>query len=200
VHDVGSLELHHPDGQTFTFEPGSLALAFSVTGPGTRDGPLAVFQTLKAPSDLDRWAADVVGAHGIRATADELDLALLLQAAVWNVANTVIDRRPVARADLDVLNEFADRPSLVPRLTPGVARSWAPKQSALAVMSTVARDAIDVFGGQFAARLKRCEGARCALLFVDTSRPGHRRWCSMDRCGNRAKVAAHRRRRKESDS
>jgi predicted RNA-binding Zn ribbon-like protein len=200
VRAIGSLELHHPDGQTFTFEPGSLALAFAVTGPGTRDGPLAIFQTLKAPSDLDRWAADVVEAHAIRATADDLELALRLQAAVWNVANAVVDRRPVAKADLAVLNELAARPSLVPRMTPGPARSWARKQSVAAVMSTVARDAIDVFGGPLAARLKRCEGGRCALLFVDTSRPGHRRWCSMDRCGNRAKVAAHRRRGKESES
>jgi predicted RNA-binding Zn ribbon-like protein len=200
VHLIGSLELHHPDGQTFTFEPGSLALAFAVTGPGTRDGPLAVFQTLNAPSDLDRWAAGVVEAQGIRATADDLERALLLQASVWNVANAVVDHRPVAMADLDVLNERAARPSLVPRVTPGPARSWAPKQSAAAVMSTVARDAIDVFGGPLAARLKRCEGARCSLLFVDTSRPGHRRWCSMDRCGNRAKVAAHHRRGKESES
>ena len=46
VIDVGALELHHPDGQVFTFEPGSLALAFAVTGPGTHEGPLAVFQTL----------------------------------------------------------------------------------------------------------------------------------------------------------
>ena len=200
MRDVGSLELHHPDGQIFTFEPGSLALAFAVTGPGTRDGPPAIFQTLKTPSDLDRWAADVVEAQGIRATADDLEIALHLQAAVWGVANAVVDRGSVPKADLDVLNELAARPGLVPRLMPGPTRSWAQKQCAAAVLSTVARDAIDVFGGPVSARLKRCEGARCALLFVDTSRPGHRRWCSMDRCGNRAKAAAHRRRRKESKS
>lgn len=200
MHSVGSLELHHPDGQTFTFDAGSLALAFAVTGPGTHDGPLAVFQTLRAPSDLDRWAADVVEAHGIRATGDDLELALRLQAAVWSVANAVVDRRSVPKRDLDVLNDLAARPSLVPRLAHGRARSWASKQSAPALMSTVARDAIDVFGGPLAERLKRCEGGQCSLLFVDTSRPGHRRWCSMDRCGNRAKVTAHRRRRKESES
>ena len=64
--DVGVLELHHPDGQVVTFEPGSLALAFAVTGPGTYDGPLALFQTLRRPSDLERWAADVVGRLGYR--------------------------------------------------------------------------------------------------------------------------------------
>ena len=198
--DVGTLELLHPDGQVFSFDPGSLALAFAVTGPGTRAGPLATFQTLNAPSDFDRWAAETARVRGIRARAADLDVAIRLQAAVWGVANAVVDREAVPASDVGVLNELAARPALVPRLMSGPTRTWAQKQGAAAVLSTVARDAIDVFGGPLAARLKRCEGGRCALLFVDTSRPGHRRWCSMDRCGNRAKVAAHRRRRKESDA
>ncbi|WIB37118.1 CGNR zinc finger domain-containing protein [Curtobacterium sp. MCJR17_043] len=32
-------------------------------------------------------------------------------------------------------------------------------------------------------------------MFYDSSRGGTRRWCSMQRCGNRAKVRAHRARR-----
>ncbi|MFE7743242.1 CGNR zinc finger domain-containing protein [Nocardia sp. NPDC057455] len=32
----------------------------------------------------------------------------------------------------------------------------------------------------------------CGLLFVDASRPGRRRWCSMDRCGNLSKVRRYR--------
>jgi predicted RNA-binding Zn ribbon-like protein len=197
VTDVGALELHHPDGQVFTFEPGSLALAFAVTGPGTGDGPLAHFQTLKGPSDLERWAVDVVGAVGLRATDDDLELAIRLQAAIWGVADALIDRRPVPEGDRGVLNELASQPCLVPRLLPGPTRTWVAVQGMRSLMSSVARDAIGVFGGPRAARLKRCEGSRCALLFVDTSRSGRRRWCSMERCGNRAKAAAHRRRKKE---
>lgn len=33
---------------------------------------------------------------------------------------------------------------------------------------------------------------RCGWLFVDTSRGGKRRWCSMRTCGNREKVSRHR--------
>jgi predicted RNA-binding Zn ribbon-like protein len=198
--DVGALELHHPDGQVFTFEPGSLALAFAVTGAGTFDGPLAVFQTLRRPSDLERWAADVLRLAGLQATGTDFELAVRLQAAIWSVADALIDRRPLPDGDREVLNELAAQPCLVPRLLPGPTRTWVCVQDVRSVMSSVARDAIDVIGGPLAARLKRCEGSRCALLFVDTSRSGRRRWCSMERCGNRAKVAAHRRRRKESVS
>ena len=198
--DGGPLELHHPDGQVFSFEPGSLALAFAVTGAGTNDGPLAVFQTLRQTSDLQRWAADVVGAEGLQASDADLELAVRLQAAIWSVADALIDRRPIPEADREVLNELAAEPSLVPHLLPGPTQEWVGVQGTRSVLSSVARDAIDVIGGPRSARLKRCEGSRCALLFVDTSRSGRRRWCSMERCGNRAKVAAHRRRRKESDS
>jgi predicted RNA-binding Zn ribbon-like protein len=45
--------------------------------------------------------------------------------------------------------------------------------------------------------VKACEGVRCTLLFADHTRGHARRWCSMALCGNRAKVAAHRKRVKE---
>ena len=32
----------------------------------------------------------------------------------------------------------------------------------------------------------------CAVVFVDTSRPGSRRWCSMERCESRHMVRTHR--------
>jgi predicted RNA-binding Zn ribbon-like protein len=44
--------------------------------------------------------------------------------------------------------------------------------------------------------VKACEGSTCTLLFVDRTRGRARRWCSMAICGNRAKQAAHRDRRK----
>jgi predicted RNA-binding Zn ribbon-like protein len=44
--------------------------------------------------------------------------------------------------------------------------------------------------------VKACEGHRCTLMFADHTRRRARRWCSMAICGNRAKQAAHRSRRK----
>ncbi|MFL9869100.1 CGNR zinc finger domain-containing protein [Paraburkholderia fungorum] len=48
--------------------------------------------------------------------------------------------------------------------------------------------------------VKACEGPRCTLMFADHTRGHARRWCSMAICGNRAKVAAHRKRLKEQES
>lgn len=47
-------------------------------------------------------------------------------------------------------------------------------------------------------RLKTCAGDDCRLVFVDFSRNRSRRFCSNGGCGNRAHVAAYRRRQAEA--
>jgi predicted RNA-binding Zn ribbon-like protein len=46
------------------------------------------------------------------------------------------------------------------------------------------------------SHVKACEGPTCTLLFADHTHARARRWCNMAICGNRAKQAAHRNRRK----
>ena len=51
-------------------------------------------------------------------------------------------------------------------------------------------------------RLRVCADDSCRWIFYDASPTGRRRWCSMASCGNRAKAARHRARKKaeaESD-
>jgi len=45
-------------------------------------------------------------------------------------------------------------------------------------------------------RLRICAADDCRWRFVDRSPAGRRRWCDMRTCGNRAKVARHRARRR----
>jgi predicted RNA-binding Zn ribbon-like protein len=47
-------------------------------------------------------------------------------------------------------------------------------------------------------RLRQCES--CVAHFYDTSRKGSRRWCSMNICGNKLKVAAYRRRKRSGEA
>lgn len=56
-----------------------------------------------------------------------------------------------------------------------------------AVLSTVARDAVDLLAGPLAAHICECAAEDCALLFVDASRPGGRRWCATEACDHRAR-------------
>jgi predicted RNA-binding Zn ribbon-like protein len=41
-------------------------------------------------------------------------------------------------------------------------------------------------------RVKTCDSEECRWVFFDRSKPGNRRWCSSDRCGNREKTRAYR--------
>jgi len=45
------------------------------------------------------------------------------------------------------------------------------------------------------AQVRQCEAHDCTLQFLDITKSGRRRWCSMAVCGNRMKVAAFRSRK-----
>ncbi|SDU98730.1 Conserved protein containing a Zn-ribbon-like motif, possibly RNA-binding [Microlunatus sagamiharensis] len=60
-----------------------------------------------------------------------------------------------------------------------------------AVVETVATAVAD---GRW-KRLKLCASEDCHWAYLDTSRSGGGRWCSMDTCGNRHKTRAYRQRK-----
>ena len=55
----------------------------------------------------------------------------------------------------------------------------------------LARSAARSWASGELVRLKPCANPLCILWFLDTSKNGTRRWCSMQGCGNRHKVTAH---------
>ena len=63
---------------------------------------------------------------------------------------------------------------------------WAPIIDATADLLTEAET----------SRLRQCES--CVLHFFDTSKKGSRRWCSMNICGNKLKVAAYQSRKRSA--
>jgi predicted RNA-binding Zn ribbon-like protein len=64
-----------------------------------------------------------------------------------------------------------------------------------ALLGAIARDAVGLLTDPVArAAIRECEGDNCPLLYLDTSRGRRRRWCSSEVCGNRERVARHRRR------
>ncbi|MFD4028223.1 CGNR zinc finger domain-containing protein [Streptomyces sp. NPDC058576] len=203
--DTPGLLLRHPDGSSFRFDPGALCLELLPTGG---PGPLSYFEVLHEPADLVRWAEESrlpggLGAGsgsgsgsgsggGLAVSAAEVADARALRDALWRLTEGWVREAPPDPDDLATLNDAAARPSLTSRLTVGGARAWTPGGTGTGLLSTVARDAVDLFTGAYAHRIRTCGAHDCRLLFVDTSRPGKRRWCSMERCGNRHKVRAHR--------
>ena len=104
---------------------------------------------------------------------------------------------PLPSAEVETVNAWAARPDLAPQLLgTGAIEHRAGRQTVEACLSSVARDAAHLLGEDDRHRLRECEGDGCGVLFFDGSRAGNRRWCSDSVCGNRARVAAHRRRGK----
>ena len=56
--------------------------------------------------------------------------------------------------------------------------------------------AVDLLTSSEVERVRACLGNDCDWLFIDRSRNHQRRWCSMDECGNRAKMRRRRERQK----
>ena len=55
----------------------------------------------------------------------------------------------------------------------------------------LAHEAANLLASPQVLKLKRCSNEKCILIYVDKSKSGRRRWCSMEICGNRAKAANH---------
>lgn len=94
------------------------------------------------------------------------------------------------------LNQWAARRPLAPQLSEQGELVWVSQRPLEAAFATIARDVVDLLTEPLAARIRECAASDCALLFVDSSRPGRRRWCAGEACGNRTRTKAYRQRRK----
>lgn len=197
--------LHHPDGQVFPFDAGALCLELSSTSGG--EGFRARFEQLHEPADYPRWAApgrlDLAG-RGVdpaEVTVTEADLAEVkrLREALWATALRATEGARPDPADLAVINELAAGQGPVPWLDPATgAATWRRPVTARQLTVAYARDAVETFAAPAIGRIRMCAADNCYLIYLDTSRPGSRRWCSMRRCGNRSKVRGHRQREEKS--
>lgn len=123
----------------------------------------------------------------LRAFRERLRAVVLRQEAGSSVGdafvsevNSLLKRHPSVVA-LQRRGERLDREAVFePEKPDGV---WAPIAAATA----------DLLSDAPPTRLRKCEA--CAVHFLDTSRKGSRRWCSMSICGNKIKVAAYQQRK-----
>ncbi|WP_224362033.1 CGNR zinc finger domain-containing protein [Hyalangium versicolor] len=178
------------DRDGFKFRSGRLALDLPASLAGRLRQPRELLET---PEDLGRWliasGLTPVDPSPGRAT---LEQARQLREALYRLGMACVRQQPLEPGDMELVNHFAARSPPVPQLTPAGVR-WEGT-SAPALLSAIARDAVDLFGTPLAGFIRKCGNESCALMFLDQSRSKHRRWCSMAGCGNKAKVAEFRRR------
>lgn len=180
------------EGTRWWFDSGSFALDFAYTGTMAGD---RLTERLHAPDDLTAWLRERFPVAVGDARSRDLFDAVALRDAIGRMAIAAAHGERTRTADIDVVNLYAATPDIPPTLAGGSRQAGRSVQTVGQALSTIARDAVDLFDGANAERIRECNGEDCSIVYLDTSRAATRRWCSMQRCGNRAKVRAHRARK-----
>jgi predicted RNA-binding Zn ribbon-like protein len=182
------------DGHRWWFDSGSTVLDFAYTGSMAyvdESGQAHTWEQLHSPDDLAAWLTDRFPALDGTVGESELRDAKTFRAAVARVATAAADGVAPDPADIDVINLFAATPDIAPVMSGGTRQAGRTRARAGQAFSSMAREAVSLFAADD-HRFRQCDADDCQLVFYDESRANNRRWCSMQRCGNRAKVRAHR--------
>ena len=131
------------------------------------------------------------------AAADEQDLAhaLELRSGIVDVARALADGHKIPEDALARIDILTARPGIPEQVD--APRAVVPLWPVECALTSIAGNAAVIFSSRF-IRVRVCAGQDCGLIFYDGAAAGTRRWCSMSRCGNRAKVRAHRERKAAS--
>lgn len=162
--------------------------------------------------DLLGWAAKAGALDGeeaalLAATAEQqpeeasaaLEEARALRETIYRVFSSTAAGAQPSQEDLAALwQRYAEAIAQArPHLAAGaVTLAWSRGEDLRTVLWPVAYSAGELLRSAEMRRVKECPG--CGWLFVDTSKNGSRRWCSMYTCGTRDKMRRYHRRARTS--
>lgn len=151
-----------------------------------------------ASGGVGRGMIDALAAHWrARPRAAELGLATAigLREMLHRVFTAIAGGSAVAPADLAAINAALSAAATRTRLAGyDGAYLWEtalPGRTATSLLSPVLWSAADLLADPRRYRVRQCANPLCGWLFLDESKGGTRRWCSMAACGNRAKAHRH---------
>ncbi|WP_084688337.1 CGNR zinc finger domain-containing protein [Paraburkholderia oxyphila] len=176
----------------FRFNSGRLSLDLAATVRRRASVPKDV---LAVSGACGRWlrAAGLFADYPKLSSESEAQL-LELREAIWRLVKGSMEGN-LPDGAVAVVNDAARYPLGTPQLNSVSGTVSVISEDPFATtLSIIARDAIELVTGPLRHRVKACDQPDCAMLFVDTSPTGQRRWCSMQRCGSRAKAHTFKRR------
>ena len=177
--------LHPADGVPWFFDAGSDSLEFAYSG-ALRPG---MSERLHTPTDLGAWLAARIDRVDAAEVSDrDLTDAVNLRTALGELFLAAAAGADLPADHVDTVNLYAATPDIPPALDGGRRQAGAGRIRPAQALSTLARDAVDIFAQSAERSLRTCDDPTCGMVFYDESRTNNRRWCSMERCGNRAKV------------
>jgi predicted RNA-binding Zn ribbon-like protein len=197
----------HPHGHVAALDDG---LAFVNTLAWKGGQPVDRLPSAEAALDwfyehdlLHADARDTIRAsHAASQEAAARDLAKMhrLRAAMRELVEATVERRPPARGELAIINRALRTRAIFELVVSpdgvslGHRHEGDPIEGGMSRLTEVLARAVSQGEPE---RLRICANPQCRIAFVDTSRTGQRKWCDMATCGNRAKAARHRARQRE---
>lgn len=191
----------NPAIATISLDGDTLCLNYVNTVHNRRDDPLPDY--LFSPLDLVAWAAKVelidekLGKKLERTVEDNQRKAhqlfvdaIRLRELLYRIFFSVVVDQPIIRQDLIEFNAFLQQYYSHLELFPDgdrYSQGWNFPAADLHIMvAPIIRDAYELLLSDRLRRVKECPN--CGWLFLDRSKNGKRRWCSMKNCGSSIKA------------
>jgi predicted RNA-binding Zn ribbon-like protein len=132
----------------------------------------------------------------------ELELALEARELLYALLFARVHGPPAPKAQFTRLAQLAGEAYVAASLQPDAEGSvnWRWSRSELSTIRHIAvASGVDLLRSAPSDRLKQCPGEHCGWFFLDATRRGNRRWCSMSECGQEAKDERRRSRRQAAE-
>ena len=209
------MDLSERPAATMKLVGGRLFLDFINTSGGRRRDPshrkansdavIILGEKLKDYFDLLAWSrhANLINEADLQTIIREarrreseassvLERALVLREAGYRICMAILGERGPEEADLEILNREITVARCHERLaaaSDGYVWEWTSERAELdRMLWPVALSGAELLTAGDLTRIHACGGEDCGWLFEDTSRNRSRQWCTMQDCGNVAKV------------
>ncbi len=166
---------------------------------------------LPRPVDLVRWGVDsgiVTSGEARRLHAyclrngsrsrSELADTLLLRDLIHSLFSNLVEHRAPSDTSIAALNRHLKKLRSQQRIEFRHGElCWSPvvSRGTNMIMDRLAFSAANLITSDDLRRLRTCANPECGWLFLDTTKNGLRKWCSMAECGGRAKSKRYYQRR-----
>lgn len=153
-------------------------------------------EKLASPELLDAWFVES-GMLDAEPGADEADLeaAVELRELLYELVAGRLAGEVLPAAAVTELNRLAaGMPVEVQLGQDGASHTGSAPQG----LASLAREAVEILGGDEGALLRECARPECTQVYLDRSRGHRREWCAMKTCGSRVKSAAYRARQRDT--
>jgi len=177
------------------------------TKPVLADGPTELFADVRA---LERWliasgtvstVRDKAAVRGWRSSAEAeaflkhlIEFRERLRDAVLRIESGMLPSDAFVSEVNSLLLQYPRPTSLRKRDGKLVREAIVEFHKPADLWAPIVDTTADLLVERESSRIRKCES--CVVHFFDTSKKGSRRWCSMNICGNKLKVAAYQRRKR----